>query len=152
MVDPSRITNTFSPNDKAEELKNNLSDDEVKDISLDRMRWANRRRIAWVFSYAAIVFAFLILTVIVVGHKDLSDRVIQGTDLLTWLFMGMMTIPSLYFGGTVLEKFSGGKNSNNLDYNPNYYNRGSYPQYSQGNSLGRRPMPGNDLPPNFTPG
>jgi polyferredoxin len=88
---------------------NNLKEEDVKDIVLDRLKWENRRKMAWVFIYAIITFVFLNLLVIVAAPKDIFDRLVYSTDLLTWLFMGLLSIPSLYFGGTVIEKFTGVK-------------------------------------------
>lgn len=97
----------LQPKDAAQAATQTLSVDSVEEISLDRMRWANRRRMAWVFTYAAIVYGFLLLTTIILGNKDIADRVSQNTDLFTWVYMGFLSIPSLYFGGTVIEKFTG---------------------------------------------
>ena len=97
----------LQPNDAAQAATQTLSVDSVEEISLDRMRWANRRRMAWVFTYAAILFGFLLLTSVVIGNKEIADRISQNTDLFTWVYMGFLSIPSLYFGGTVIEKFTG---------------------------------------------
>lgn len=86
---------------------NNLSEDDLKQVAIERLKWENRRNIAKLFTYAAIAFAFLCPTVIVLANKDIADRFIYATDLLTWLFMGLLTPVSLYFGGTVIEKFTG---------------------------------------------
>ncbi len=97
----------LQPNDAAQAATQTLNVDSVEEISLDRMRWANRRRMAWVFTYAAIVYGYLLLTSIIFSNKEIADRISQNTDLFTWVFMGYLSIPSLYFGGTVIEKFTG---------------------------------------------
>ena len=97
----------LQPNDAAQVATQTLSTNQVEEISLDRMRWANRRRMAWVFTYAGIIFGYLLLTSVILGNKDITDRISQNTDLFTWIFMGYLSIPSLYFGGTVIEKFTG---------------------------------------------
>lgn len=97
----------LQPNDAAQVATQTLSTSQVEEISLDRMRWANRRRMAWVFTYAAIILGYLIFTCIILGNKEIADRISQNTDLLIWVFMGYLSIPSLYFGGTVIEKFTG---------------------------------------------
>lgn len=97
----------LQPNDAAQAATQTLPTSSVEEISLDRMRWANRRRMAWVFTYAAIILGYLIFTCIILGNKDIADRISQNTDLLIWVFMGYLSIPSLYFGGTVIEKFTG---------------------------------------------
>jgi len=101
------MTNSESVKAKMAEVTNNLSEDELKEVALERLKWENRRRIAWVFSYAAIAFGFLILLVLVLGTKELADRITYATDLMTWIFMGFLSPPALYFGGTVIEKFTG---------------------------------------------
>jgi predicted permease len=97
----------IQPNDPAQTAINTVPAAQLEEIAADRMRWANRRRMAWVFTYAAIVYGFLLLTSIVLGTKDISDRVVYATDLFTWIFMGFLSIPTLYFGGTIIEKFTG---------------------------------------------
>ena len=97
----------LQPNDAAQAGTQTLNTSQVEEISLDRMRWANRRRMAWVFTYAAIVYGYLLLTSIIFSNKEIADRISQNTDLFTWVFMGYLSIPSLYFGGTVIEKFTG---------------------------------------------
>ena len=97
----------LQPNDAAQAATQTLNTSQVEEISLDRMRWANRRRMAWVFTYAAIVYGYLLLTSIIFSNKEIADRISQNTDLFTWVFMGYLSIPSLYFGGTVIEKFTG---------------------------------------------
>lgn len=96
----------LQPNDAAQAAIQTLNSNQVEEISLDRMRWANRRRMAWVFTYAAIIMGYLVFTCIILGNKEIADRISQNTDLLVWVFMGYLSIPSLYFGGTVIEKFN----------------------------------------------
>lgn len=93
---------------KIAQVTNELTSNELKDVAIERLKWENRRKMAWVFIYAIMAFTFLILTIIVVAPKDIYDRIIHATDLLTWLFIGLMGIPSLYFGATVAEKFTRG--------------------------------------------
>jgi hypothetical protein len=90
-------------------IKSNIppDDDDIKDISLDRMRWANRRIMSWVFIVATINFTLIILGALIFGSPILGARIIAATELITWLYMGLLTVPSLYFGGTVLERFTG---------------------------------------------
>ncbi len=110
-ADPTKVTNinvnVNDVKDKVTQVTQNLSEDDLKEVAIERLKWANRRRIAWVFSYATIAYGFFILGLIVATPKEISERVISATDLLTWVFMGFLAIPSLYFGGTVLEKFTG---------------------------------------------
>lgn len=101
------MADLLTPIDKVTQITNDLTTDDLKDVAIERLKWANRRRIAWVFSYATITYGFLILFIIIAATKEISDRVIFATDLLTWMFMGLLTIPGLYFGGTVIEKFTG---------------------------------------------
>lgn len=84
-----------------------LSDDDTKDVSLDRLRWANRRIMAWNFIVVAIIFAFIILGTLIFGTPEVGARIIAAEELIIWLYMGLLSIPSLYFGGTVLERFTG---------------------------------------------
>lgn len=108
-IDTQKITNVNVnvTGDKVAQVTQNLSEDDLKEVAIERLKWANRRTIAWVFSYASIIFGFLILMGIVIGTKDIADRITMSTDLLTWIFMGFLSIPALYFGGTVVDKFTG---------------------------------------------
>ena len=92
---------------KMEEVISNLSEDDLKDVAINRLQWENRRKITWVFTYGFIAYVFCILCVLVVGSKEMVASITMATDLLTWIIMGMLSIPTLYFGGTVLEKFTG---------------------------------------------
>lgn len=100
-------TSTINPKDKIAQVTSELSSDDLKDVAIDRLKWENRRKIAWVFTFATIIYGFLMLLIIVLGTKEISDRVVYATDLNTWIFMGFLSIPALYFGGTVIERFSG---------------------------------------------
>lgn len=100
-------SNVSSPQTRMAEATSNLSNEDLKEVALERLKWENRRRIAWVFTYAAIAYGFLLLAALIIGPKDVADRITAATDLNTWVFMGFLTIPGLYFGGTVVEKFSG---------------------------------------------
>lgn len=108
-VDTQKITNVNVnvSGDKVAQVTQNLTEDDLKEVAIERLKWANRRMIAWVFSYACILFGFLIFMGIVMATKEVSERITVSTDLLTWIFMGFLSIPALYFGGTVIDKFSG---------------------------------------------
>ena len=95
--------------DKVVQATNDLTSDDLKEVALERLKWENRRKIAWVFGYATITFAFLILFILVAGTKEISERITSSTDLLTWIFMGLLSVVALYFGGTVIDKFAGTK-------------------------------------------
>ena len=95
--------------DKMLQATNDLTSDELKEVAIERLKWENRRKIAWVFGYATITFAFLILFILVAGTKEISERITSSTDLLTWIFMGLLSVVALYFGGTVIDKFAGTK-------------------------------------------
>ncbi len=105
-------TTSTNSREKMAQVTNDLSNDDLKGVAIERLKWENRRKIAWVFSYATIVFGFLLLLIIVLGTKEVSDRIVYATDLNTWIFMGFLSIPALYFGGTVIEKFSGASKKN----------------------------------------
>jgi hypothetical protein len=98
------VTNT---KDVIATVTRNLSEDDLKEVAIERLKWENRRNIAKMYTYASIAFAFLCPTVIVLGTKDISDRFTYATDLLTWIFMGLLTPVTLYFGSAVIEKFTG---------------------------------------------
>jgi hypothetical protein len=104
----SKVTNVnVTVAEKMSQVTSNLSDDDLKEVAIERLKWENRRKIAWAFSYATIAYGFLILSIIVIGTKEMADRVTAATDLLTWVFMGLLSVVALYFGGTVIEKFTG---------------------------------------------
>jgi hypothetical protein len=102
-------TTTIINKNRMVQVTNDLSNDELKDIAIERLKWENRRTITWVFTYAAIVYAFLILFILIAGSKEIAERITASTDLLTWIFMGLLTPVALYFGGTVIDKFAGTK-------------------------------------------
>ena len=102
-------TTTIINKNRMVQVTNDLSNDELKDIAIERLKWENRRTITWVFTYAAIVYAFLILFILIAGSKEIAERITASTDLLTLIFMGLLTPVALYFGGTVIDKFAGTK-------------------------------------------
>lgn len=107
----SNIENSTEPvktsRDIMAKATSNLSEDDLKEVAIERLKWENRRNIAKMYTYASIAFAFLCPTIIVLGTKDISDRFISATELLTWVFFGLLTPVTLYFGSTVIEKFTG---------------------------------------------
>jgi multisubunit Na+/H+ antiporter MnhF subunit len=103
----SDITPTTLPKDIVAHVTTKLTEDDLKDVALERLKWENRRKIANNFSYAAITFAFLSVAIVVIGGKEIADRYILATDLLTWLYMGLLTPVTLYFGSILIDKFTG---------------------------------------------
>jgi hypothetical protein len=112
------MSDILSNNDKPQEavapikdivahVTTKLTEEDLKEVALERLKWENRRKIANNFSYAAIAFAFLSIAVLVLGTKEIAERYINGTDLLTWLYMGLLTPVTLYFGSTIIDKFTG---------------------------------------------
>lgn len=70
--------------------------EEVTEINNDKLRWKNRRRMAWTSLVAMIFFTFLILFTSIVPESRLTIL----SEVVTWFYFSMASIIGMYMGAT----------------------------------------------------
>ena len=68
----------------------------VTEINNDKLRWKNRRRMAWTSLGAMIFFTFLILFTSIVPESRLTIL----SEVITWFYFSMASIIGMYMGAT----------------------------------------------------
>ena len=84
-----------------DEITNMAVPDSAKEeIAIERAKWANRRKMAWIALYTQVVFllAFVLLALLAPITFTL---LLTGTSLLTWVLGYLASVLIAYFGGTV---------------------------------------------------
>lgn len=68
----------------------------VTDIEMEKLRWKNRRRMAWVSLMSMILLTCLILLTNLVS----IDRLNVLKDVITWFYFSCASIIGMYMGAT----------------------------------------------------
>ena len=80
---------TFSQKDIAKQ-------ETVTDIEMEKLRWKNRRRMAWLSLISMILLTCLILLTDLVS----IDRLNVLKDVITWFYFSCASIIGMYMGAT----------------------------------------------------
>jgi len=67
-----------------------------EDIALNKKRWQNRRRMAWLSLFSMILFTFLILFT----DKVSIERLNVLKEVITWFYFSCASIIGMYMGAT----------------------------------------------------
>lgn len=65
-------------------------------IANEKIRWENRRRMAWLCLISMIVLTFAITFTNLVSEKKLQTL----SDIITWFYFSMVSIIGFYIGAT----------------------------------------------------
>lgn len=65
-------------------------------ITNEKIRWENRRRMAWLCLISMIVLTFAITFTNLVSEKKLQTL----SDIITWFYFSMVSIIGFYIGAT----------------------------------------------------
>ena len=77
------------------EDKNQINNEKIDDIQLQRIRWKNRRRMAWISLLSMIVVTAILLTSLIP-----ESRVSVLSDVITWFYFSMASVIGFYMGAT----------------------------------------------------
>lgn len=74
----------------------------LRDIAIERLKWQNRRWMAWAAELALFGQMLWIMHMVWYG-EDSTARVVQTTDLLSWEMGFLVTIVVTYMGGSAVS-------------------------------------------------
>lgn len=66
------------------------------DVTLNKARWKNRRRMAWISLISMLLVTFLILFTDIVSPEKLNAT----TEIITWFFISCASVVGAYMGFT----------------------------------------------------
>lgn len=75
------------------------------DPALNKKRWQNRRRMAWVSLSSMIIMAYCITFTSIVSESRL--KVLSDGGVLTWFFLGCVSVIGAYMGVTTYASIKG---------------------------------------------
>jgi Ni,Fe-hydrogenase I cytochrome b subunit len=75
------------------------------DIALDKARWKNRRRMAWISLISMLIVTGLILFTDIVPESRLTIL----TEVITWFYFSCASIIGMYMGATTWANIKGNR-------------------------------------------
>jgi uncharacterized membrane protein YhaH (DUF805 family) len=75
------------------------------DIALNKRRWKNRRRMAWISLISMITVTVLILFTDIVSESRLAIL----TEVITWFYFSCASIIGMYMGATTWANIKGNR-------------------------------------------
>jgi hypothetical protein len=91
--------------DKADDVSL-VEDSKAAEIAADRLRWANRRKMAKACLIVALIISVILLLAILVSDS-MSRRIAENKDILFWVLFFAYSIAGGYMGITTYSDIKG---------------------------------------------
>lgn len=76
----------------------------IEDIDIEKRKWSNRRRMAWISLISMILLTFCILFTELVSIERLKVL----SDVITWFYFSCISVIGFYMGATSWASVKGG--------------------------------------------